>query len=104
MQVAFLQHYWVGKYLQRWTIAHQPALLQKQNTLRKTQREIKVMRNKEQHIQFRQTAQVFHKGNVRAIVLSCRGLVNRKDLSLHRQHGGNRTALLPSETPRNIRI
>src|SRR5260370_36902920 len=102
-QVTLLQQCRISKYLQWRSISHQPAFLQKQNTLRESQREVEIMGDKEQNFQFGQAAQVFHKGDVRAIVLPGRWLVKQQNFAVHRAYGGASYALLLSKTQRGRR-
>ena len=61
------------------------------------------MRDDQQGIEFRQTAQVFHKGNVGTIILPRCGLVEQQNFALHRQHRGDSHALLLSKAQRKRR-
>src|SRR5712691_10515595 len=61
------------------------------------------MRDYQQHIEFRQTAQIFHEGNVGAVVLPRRWFVEQQDFSLHGKHGGDSYALLLPKAQREGR-
>src|SRR5256885_434117 len=102
-QVAGFQQLCTRQHLERWPVCDQIALLQKQNALCKAQSKIKIMGDEEQRIQIGQTAQIFHEGNVRTVILSCSWLIEQQDFALHCQHRSNRYPFLLPEAKRERR-